>query len=120
MFFFTRRRERPLPRAAFFGCAIPSPSLLRRRRLSPAGDAHPPRALAAARVRLRSLAPDRKPAPVAEAAVGADLGQPLDVLRALAAQIPLDLVGLDRLAKLHHLVVRQVLDVRVGIDAGLG
>ena len=94
--------------------------LLRRRRPALAGDAHPPRALAAARVGLRSLAPDRKAAAVAKAAVGADLGQPLDVLGALAAQVPLHLTGLDRLAKLHHLVVGQVLDVGVPVDAGVG
>src|SRR6185295_3042030 len=117
MFFFTRRRERPLPRVPFFGCAtrllLPRP-----RRLALAGDAHSPGALAAAGVGLGSLSPDRKAAPVAEPTVGADLGQPLDVLGALAAQVPLHLFGLDRLAKLHDLVVGQVLDVGVRIHPG--
>jgi hypothetical protein len=56
---------------------------------------------------------------VAETAVGADLGQPLDVLGSFASQLALDLARLDGLAKLHDLVLGQVLDLRVGIDAGL-
>src|SRR5215211_6504944 len=119
MFFFTRRRERPLPRAGFFGCAIP-PLLLRRRRLALAGDAHPTRALAGPRVGLRPLAPDWKASTMPQAAVGADLREPLDALGAVAAQVALDLAGLDRLAKLNHLVVGQVLDVGVGVDPGGG
>src|SRR3954453_21923418 len=112
MFFLTRRRARPF--AGFFGAI--AALLLRRRRLAPAGDAHPARALAPARVRLRPLAPHRQPAPVAEAAVGADLHQPLLVLRALAAQVALDLARLDRLAQLDDLVLGQVLDMGIGVD----
>src|SRR5688572_19714927 len=119
MFFFTRRLERPLPRP-FFGCAISQVPLLRPRRPALAGHAHAARPLAAAGVGLRALAPDREAAAVAKAAVGADLGQSLDVLGALAAQVPFHLLGLDRLAKLHHLVVGQVLDVGVRIDADAG
>src|SRR5438034_4240387 len=119
MFFFTRRRERALPRAAFFGCATIGP-LLRRRWSALAGDAHPSRALARARVGLRPLAPHREPPAVTEAAIGADLREALDVLRAIAAKIALDLAGLHRLAKLHDLVVGQILDVGVGIDADVG
>src|SRR5204862_5312740 len=105
MFFLTRRRVRPLPRAAFLGCGIPVDLLLlRRRRLAPAGHAHPSWALAGAGVRLRALAPHRQPAPVAKPPVGADLRETLDVLRALAAEVALDLARLDRLAKLHDLV----------------
>ena len=48
------------------------------------------RTLARAGVGLRALAVDRQAAAVAQAAVGADLHQPLDVLRALAAQVALD------------------------------
>src|SRR4051812_12816305 len=119
MFFFTRRRERALPRAAFFGCATVSP-LLRRRWPALAGDAHPSRALARARVGLRPLAPHGKPAAGREAAIGADLREALDFLRALAAQVALDLAGLPRLAQLHALVVGQVLDVGVGVEADVG
>src|SRR6476661_5290549 len=103
MFLRTRRRERP-----FFGwgmCRL----LPARRRLALAGDAHPARALAAARVGLGPLAPDRKATPVAKAAVGTDLHQPLHVLRPLAPQVPLDLARLDGLAQLHDLVLGQVL-----------
>src|SRR5688572_5209103 len=113
---FARRRLRPLPR---FGCGTARYPLLRRRRLLAAGDAGSARSLAAARVGLGPLPPDRKPAPVANPAVGADLGQALDVLRALAPQITLNLVRLDGLAQLHRLLVGQVLDVGVGIDADL-
>src|SRR5207247_2937807 len=52
-------------------------------RLALAGDAHLPRPLAGARVGLGPLAAGGPSAPVAVATVGADLGQPLDVLRAL-------------------------------------
>ena len=56
---------------------------------------------------------------MAHAAVGADLGEPLDVLRALAAQVALDLELLDRVAKLDRLLLGQVLDVGVGVDPDL-
>src|SRR4051812_26712043 len=115
MFFLTRRRARPL---LFFGCGIPA-SLLRLRRLAPAGNAHALGPLAGPRVGLRPLAVNREPAPVAKAAVGADLREPLDVLRAVMAKVTLDLASLDRLAELHDLVVGQILDVGVGIHAGL-
>src|SRR5436190_16740257 len=114
MFLRTRRRGRPpFP---LRGCGIRRRSL-RARRLAPAGDAHPPWALPGPRVRLRSLAPGRHAAAVSEAAVGADLGEPLDVLRALSAQIALDLARFDGLAKLYYLVVGEVLDIGVRIDA---
>src|SRR5581483_9230388 len=122
MFFLTRRRERPLPRPApLFGCAISPPptALLRRRRLALAGDAHPPRPLAGPGVGLRALSADGQATAVPKAAIGADLRQPLDVLRALPAEIALDLAGLDRLAQLDDLVVGEVLDVGVGVHAHL-
>src|SRR5262249_43406399 len=115
MFFLTRRRERA---RAGLPVAIPC-SLARRRRLALAGDAHPLRPLAAASVRLRPLAAHREAAAMADAAIGADLREPLHVLRALAAQLALDSPRLDRLAKLHDLVVGEVLDVGVGADPGL-
>src|SRR5437764_3630734 len=76
-------------------------SLLRRRRLAPAGDAHPARTLAGAGVGLGALATDRKPAAMPLPPVGADLREALDVLRAFAPQVSLDLARLDRLAELH-------------------
>src|SRR3954453_23382581 len=100
MFFLTRRRVRPLP---LFGCGIPAP-LLRRRRLAPAGDAHLLRALARPGVSLGPLAVHRQAPAVAKSAVGADLREPLDVLRAIPAKVTLHLLGLDGLAKLHYLV----------------
>src|SRR3954447_11615198 len=116
MFFLTRRRARPL---ALFGCGMAPPALLRRRRLAPAGDAHLLRALARPGVGLGPLAVHRQPAAVAKSAIGADLRQPLDVLRAVPPKVTLDLLGLDGLAKLHDLVVGQVLDVGIRINACL-
>src|SRR3954449_8714087 len=115
MFFLTRRRVRPLP---LFGCGIPAP-LLRLRRLAPAGDSHLLRALARPGVGLGPLAVDGQPAAVAKAAIGADLREPLDVLRAVPAKVTLDLARFDRLAELHDLIVGQVFHVRVGIDTRL-
>jgi hypothetical protein len=65
-------------------------------------------------VGLRALAVDREPAAVADAPVGADLAEPLDRLRAVAAQVALDLeVLVDVLAELGDLLVGQVLDLGV-------
>src|SRR5215203_1728398 len=89
-------------------------------RLALAGDAHPARALAAARVGLGSLAPHRQAAAVAQAPVGADLHQPFYVLGALAAEVSLDLALLDRFTQTHDLVLGQVFDQRVGVDLRLG
>src|SRR5207237_2815831 len=86
MFLRTRRRARPLVVAALRGGAMLG---LRRRFLAaPDGLLW---ALACARVRLRPLAVDRQVAAMAEAAVGADLGQAFDRLGALAAQVAFDL-----------------------------
>src|SRR5438067_1676383 len=53
-------------------------------------------------------------APVADAPVGADLRQPLDRLRALAAQVALDLqVRVDVVAELRDLLVGEVAHLRV-------
>src|SRR3954454_6166792 len=96
-----------------------SPALLRRRRLATAGDAYLLPAPARPCVVLCPLAGPRQPAAVAKSAIGADLRQPLDVLRAIPAKVTLDLLGLDGLAKLHDLVVGQILDVGVRIDPGV-
>jgi hypothetical protein len=58
---------------------------------------------------------------VADAAVRTDLREPLDRLRALAAEIALDLeVLVDVLAQLRDLVVGEVADLRVRIEAERG
>jgi hypothetical protein len=58
---------------------------------------------------------------MADAAVRADLGEPLDRLLPLAAQISLDLeVGVDVVAELRDLFVGEVLDLRVRVEAELG
>jgi hypothetical protein len=57
---------------------------------------------------------------VADAAVRADLGEPLDRLLPVAAQIALDLeLRVDVVAELRDLFVGQVLDLRVGVEAEL-
>src|SRR5207302_4201231 len=72
------------------------------------------RALARAGVRLRALAVDGQPAAMPDAAIGADLGQALDRLLALTAEVALDLeLAVDIGAELRHLVVGEVLDLRV-------
>jgi hypothetical protein len=58
---------------------------------------------------------------VADAAVGADLGEPLDGLLPVAAQVALDLeVRVDVVAELRDLFVGEVLDLRVGVEPELG
>src|SRR4051794_24271262 len=57
---------------------------------------------------------------MAQAAVGADLHQPFDVLGALAPQVALDLAVLDRLTQADDLVLGQVLRLGLSIDFGLG
>src|SRR3954462_11570236 len=81
MFFFTRRRARPLV-ACRLGGAI---SGLGRCLLAAADGLL--RALAGAGVGLRALAADGQAAPVPDSPVGADLAEALDRVRALAAQV---------------------------------
>src|SRR3954468_21355617 len=72
------------------------------------------RALSGARVGLRPLAVDRQAAAVPQPTIRANLGEALDRLRALAAQVALDLeVRVDVLAELRDLVLGQVADLRV-------
>src|SRR6185503_11823445 len=78
------------------------------------------RALARACVGLRALAVHREVAAVPHAAVAADLREALDRLGALPPQVALDLeVRVDVGAELRDLVVGQVLDLLVGIEAEL-
>jgi len=58
---------------------------------------------------------------VADAPVGADLGQSLDRLLPVAAQVTLDLeIRVDVVAELRDLFVGEVLDLRVRVEAELG
>src|SRR5438067_3729241 len=114
MFFFALRRVRPRVAACLLGGA----TLLRLRLAATDGLL---RALAGPRVRLRPLPVRRQAAPVSEAAIGADLGQPLDRLLALAAEVALDLeLGVDVVAELRDLVVGEVADLRVRRKAERG
>src|SRR5262249_37420724 len=113
MFLRTRRRVRPRVAAALL-----APGTLLRRLLAASDGLL--RALAAAGVRLRPLAVHRQAAPVANAAVRADLGEPLDRLLPVAAQVTLDLeLRVDVVAELRHFFVGQVLDLRVRVEAEL-
>src|SRR5690606_17525528 len=95
-----------------------SASLLRRLLLASHGAA---RALARPGVRLRGLAPHREAAAVPQAAVAADVHEPLDVELPLTAQVALDLVlAVDDLTEAADLDLGQVLDPRVGVDLSLG
>src|SRR5262245_38398932 len=94
-------------------------ALLRRARLGRGRTLHPARGLlgtfAGAGVGLGALAPDRQPATVTEAPVGADIHQPLDVHLNLAAQRALHLqVALDDAAQLARVLVAQTLDPDIG------
>src|SRR6201996_6508216 len=109
MFFLTRRPLRPLE-------AFLSATLLLLPRFLLAGDAQPPGALATARVGLRALAADRQAAAVTQTAVGADLHQPFDVLRAFAPEVTLDLMVLDRVAQFDGLVLGEILALDAGVD----
>src|SRR5918912_4360310 len=115
MFFRARRRVRP--RVA---CLRGGATLRLRRRLLAAADGLR-RALARARVRARALPVHRQAAAVSDAAIGADLAEALDRLRALAAQIAFHLdVLVDVVAELRDLVLRQVANLRVRIEAERG
>src|SRR3954454_18675002 len=84
------------------------------------GHLHALRSLAGAGVGLRVLSPHGQAAPVALAAVGADLLQALDALGSLAAQVALDReVAVDALAQTGDLVLGEVPDVGVRRDLGL-
>src|SRR5437764_10203913 len=76
------------------------------------------RSLAGAGVGVRALAAGGQTAAVAHAAVAVDLHQPLDVQADVLAEVALDLplVG-DDLADLAHVVLGEVLDARVAVDA---
>src|SRR4029453_8186528 len=71
-------------------------------------------------VRLRALPANREVPAVAEAAVRADLDEALDVQRDLPTEVTLDLeAAVDHLAEAVDLVLGEVPDARVRVDAGL-
>src|SRR4029077_2642343 len=114
MFLRTRRRVRPRGAAALL-----APGTLLRRLLAASDGLL--RALAAARVRLRPLSVHGQTAAGTDAAVRADLGEPLDRLLPVAAQVSLDLeFRVDVVAKLRDLFVGEVLDLRVRVEAEFG
>src|SRR5689334_25431641 len=78
------------------------------------------RALAGARVGLRALAAHRQPSAMPEAPVAAEVHQPLDVDRHLAAQVALDRHARDLLADALEVGVREVLHLAVERDACRG
>src|SRR6185295_2232962 len=78
------------------------------------------RPLAGPRVGVGALAAHRQALAVAQAAVAAEVHQPLDVHRHLAAQIALDLVvAVDHLADADDLVIGQLVDPALGGNAHL-
>src|SRR5690349_4610665 len=79
------------------------------------------RSASLASVGLGALAADRQVAPMAQAAVRADLDESLDVQRGLAAKVALDLVApVDQLAEAVDLLLGEVADTRVRVDVRLG
>src|SRR5271166_5732257 len=77
-------------------------------------------ALAGARVGVRALTADRQLPPVAEASIGPEVHQALDVDRDLAAKIAFHhIVAIDGLADLHHIGVAQLGDAALGRDIHL-
>ena len=56
-----------------------------------------------------------------QAAIAGEIHQPLDVHRGLATKITFDgMLGVDRLTKVQHLLIGQVLDAAGRLDAKLG
>src|ERR1700749_4763539 len=85
-----------------------------------AGHLHALRTLARARVGLRVLTANRKPATVAQASIAADLLKALDVLRTLSPQVALDDdLRVDQLAQLDDLLLSQVANLAIRLDPDL-
>src|SRR5215813_11759588 len=115
-FFFARRRVRP--RVAF--CRAKSWLLVASGLLLALLADGLLRALAGTRVGLGALAVHRQAAPVAQAAVAADLGQALDVVGPLPPQVALDHeLLLDHVPQACDLLLGEVADVRVRADVDL-
>jgi hypothetical protein len=59
---------------------------------------------------MRALPPHRKPLPVAQPAIAAEIHQPLDVHRDLTPKIALDrVIAINQLAHTQHLVIGQLM-----------
>src|SRR4051812_40310242 len=78
-------------------------------------------ALAGAGVGVGALAADREALAVPQTPVAGQVHQPLDVHRRLAAEVALHaMLGVDGLAQMEHLLVREILDPPLGRDAQFG
>src|SRR2546423_14221807 len=78
------------------------------------------RTLLRACVRMRALTADRQTLAMANATVGADVHQSLDIHGDFGAERALDLeIAVDHLAQLRHVGVRQVANAKIRIDTGL-
>src|SRR5690606_17427296 len=78
------------------------------------------RTLAGTGVGLGALAVHGKAAAVADTLVRADFDLATDVSGHLAAEVTLNLVGVDRVAKRHELVVGEVLHTDALVDTRVG
>src|SRR6266851_8075750 len=76
------------------------------------------RTLPRARVGAGTLAANRQPFAVTSAAIAAEVHQPLDIHRHLAAQVALHGKSCDLFAQTLHVGLRQVFDFRMLIDLG--
>src|SRR2546423_5932265 len=77
------------------------------------------RAATGASIGARALAANREATPVAQAPVGADFDQPLDVEGDLATQLAFDFGFLvDDVAQAADLLVIEILDAQVRVDVG--
>ena len=76
------------------------------------------RTFAGACVGFRTLTSDRKASSVSLSTVAADFNQAFDVERDVSSQVAFNAVAfIDFFTQLRDLVVRQVFDARIGIDA---
>src|SRR6202043_1839394 len=77
------------------------------------------RSATGARIRSGALAAHGQATTVAQAAIGADLDQPLDIQRDLASQLAFDFGFLiDDVAQGADLLVVEVLDAQIRVDVG--
>src|SRR5690349_16757439 len=122
MFLRSRRRTRvaSLPILYPFAARPCGPATLESGLLLLAGD-RLRRPLAGAGVGMGPLAADRQTAAMAQPAIAAEIHQPLDVERDLAAQIALDhVVAVDHFADLQHLGVGELRHAPLVRDVDLG